>query len=352
MKELAEYLTSERKKRNLTLANVAERSGVSANMLRGLEACDFQCLGASLLIRNTIRGYCKVLEIDPEPLLEKYSSQIETFQFQEKGLLKYARQMKMLRHKRRSFSFPLLVLTLATIGIMYGGAWVSEKRARMYAPPPIADHISTQQEDLPAELRQKLARNADKDSTEVRPGSGINLPGKLPARSGRTEADSREADKALREAEKNINDPDRPRSSGNIKAPAEPVKIASVPEAGVEEDRPAPDPGKRVALSNSTEVMAEERPAVSPDSRKGYCFSIEANNKTWVKVVIDDRETRSAMLHPGEKREWTAQKGVQVVIGNAGGVSMKWDDQQVKAPRDPGRVLRFRLPEQIASMND
>jgi len=355
MKELAEYLTSERKKRNLTLANVAERSGISANMLRGFEACDFQCLGASLLIRNTIRGYCRVLDIDPEPLLEKYSAEIETFRFQEKGLLKYARQMKMLRHRKRSFSCPLLILTIATIGIMYGGAWVSEKRARMYAPPPIADHISTQQEDLPEELRQKLARNADRDSHEAGIGSAVNqpAPGKTLVRPGRNEADRREADRALREADKNINDPDRPRGSGSTMVPpAEPVKVAAVRDAEVEEDRPVPESGNMVALSNSMEVMAEERPSASAEGRKGFCFAIEADNKTWVKVVIDDRETRSAMLHPGEKREWTAQKGVQVVIGNAGGVLMKWDDKQVKAPRTPGRVLRFRLPDQLASLDE
>ncbi|MGO9531035.1 MAG: hypothetical protein ACLP3B_07620 [Syntrophobacteraceae bacterium] len=32
-------------------------------------------------------------------------------------------------------------------------------------------------------------------------------------------------------------------------------------------------------------------------------------------------------------------------MGNAGGIHMKWNEQPVKAPRDPGRVLRFRLPD-------
>lgn len=351
MKELAEFLISERKKRNLTIAKVAERGRISANMLRSFEACDFECMGASLLIRNTIRGYCEVLEIDPEPLLEKYSPQIETFQFQERGLINYARQMKILRHRRRSFSLPFLFLSLATIGVMYGGAWVSEKRARLSAPPPIAEHISVE-DDLPAELRRKLARNSDKDSKSLGAGSAVHAPGKAPVRPGRSDADRREAEKALKEADKNINDPDRIRVTGNKTAPVEAVSITTVGETVTEESRAVPEAGNRVALSNSMEVMAEDKLSEPSESRKGFCFAIEADNKTWVKVVIDDKDTRSAMLHPGEKREWTAQKGVQVVIGNAGGVYMKWDDQQVKAPRDPGRVLRFRLPEQLASIGN
>ena len=74
-------------------------------------------------------------------------------------------------------------------------------------------------------------------------------------------------------------------------------------------------------------------------------FAVEADDEVWIQVIIDDKETRSAMLHPGDRKEWAADKILQVVIGNAGGIHMKWNEQPVKAPRDPGRVLRFRLPD-------
>ncbi len=64
-------------------------------------------------------------------------------------------------------------------------------------------------------------------------------------------------------------------------------------------------------------------------------------------MIIDGRDTRSAMLFPGDKRDWNAEKDMQVVIGNAGGVFMKWDDQRVNASREPGRVLKFRLPDEL-----
>jgi len=51
------------------------------------------------------------------------------------------------------------------------------------------------------------------------------------------------------------------------------------------------------------------------------------------------------MLRPGERREWSADRDLQVVVGNAGGIRMKWNGQPLEAPRDSGRVLRFRLPD-------
>ena len=61
MKELAEFLKTERLNRNMTLEEVSRLSGISTAMLTFLEACDFEQFGAPLLIRNTIRAYCKAL---------------------------------------------------------------------------------------------------------------------------------------------------------------------------------------------------------------------------------------------------------------------------------------------------
>jgi len=361
MKELAEHIIAERRKRDLRLETVAERSGISLKMLRCFEAGDFECLGAPLLIRKTIREYCRVLEIDPDPLLEKVSSQIDNFNFQDRGIKKYAGQMKLLRRKRRMISPPLLLFAVATVAVMYGGAWISEKRASLYAPPG-AERISTQ-EDLPAELRQRIASLPDNGTGPAHPRdlAGPGRPENLPSRTSRVDADLKEAekaimaaDKAMIEAEKNIGDAERARGEVKADEPEQAweasMEVART-ETSTEEARQA-----SIAVSNrsshSSEVMAQDSHVDLPETPKRFRFAVEADAKTWVQVVIDEKETRSAMLHQGEAREWSALKGMRIVIGNAGGVHMKWDDQQVKAPRDPGRVLRFRLPEQLSSFNE
>lgn len=285
-------------------------------MLLSLEGGDFERFGAPLLIRNTIRAYCKAIQIDPGPLLTKYSSEIEKFNTLDRGIKRYGRQMKILRHKRRMIGFPLLVLVLMTVGIVYGGMWISEKRSKLYAPPE--PNRVFLQEDLPAELQKKLTPSARVES-------------KLGGREAASPT-ARDADRALRDAERSLNEAERIKDSQKL-----------VPAAG-QPEQPA-TPSSQLALSHSAEAVAEDKPVSVEQPRQKQKFTVEAEDKVWIQVKIDDKETRSAMLHAGEKREWTADKSMQVVVGNAGGLHMKWNDQPVKTSRDPGRVLRFRLPE-------
>jgi len=300
-------------------------------MLRALEAGDFDRLGSSLLIQNTIRGYCSALQIDASPVLEKYSSEIADCDTQKRGIRKYGQQMKILRKKRRMVSFPLLLLTLVTICICYGGMWISDKRARLYAPPD-ADRILAQ-EELPVELQQKLVSPPNANRKQPAPETTLKARADLPAQEKKVDLASRDADKALREAEKNLEEAEKVKTEKTAAGKTEKIEVA------------AQQPVSQAGLSNSSEVMAEDMPASPLEERKTHKFVVEADDKTWFQVRIDDKDTRSAMLYSGDKREWTAEKGAQVVVGNAGGIRMKWDDQAVKVSHEPGRVLRFRLPD-------
>lgn len=330
MKELAEFLKAERKKRNLTLKSVSEKSGISMDMLRALDEGDCDRLGSPLLVQNVVRAYCKALRIEASPLLENYFPEILACDHQREGIRKLGLQMKVLRKKRRMVGLPLFVLALVTIVICYGGMWVSEKRARLYAPPA-ADRILTQ-EDLPVELQQRLVPGPNTARKQVSPGVGQKVPGQ----EGRVELGLRDADKAIRDAEKNLEDAERGKA-GRTVVSSETPKV----------DIAFQQPSFQAELSNSAEVMADDKPIPSAEELRTHKLAVEVDEKTWFQVRIDDRDTHSAMLYPGDKREWTAEKGAQVVVGNAGGIRMKWDDQPVKAPHDPGRVLRFRLPDYI-----
>lgn len=321
MKELAEFLKTERLNRNMTLEEVSRQSGISKAMLTFLETCDFERFGAPLLIRNIIRAYCKALAIESEPLIAKFSSEIEKYSSQDLGLKKYGLRMKVLRRKRRMICLPLFALLLSSAGVFYGGMWISEKRALRFAPPA-ADRVFTQ-EELPAELQERLT-----------PGPA--------ARGGKLAPDSRNVDEALRTAEMHIRESaTAAQKTGDDNDTGQPVKTEVL-----EKDLPlGADPRPRLDLSNSTDAVADDETVQSVGTLHPNKFAVEADAEVWIQVIIDDKETRSVMLHPGDRKEWTADKILQVIIGNAGGIHMTWNEQPVRAPRDPGRVLRFRLPD-------
>ena len=305
------------------------------SMLFALESGDFEVFGASVLIRNTIKAYCKALEIDPGPLLEKFAARIEKYNIQAVGIKKYGRQMKILHKKRRMISAPLLMLVITSVAVFYGGMWVSEKRSKMYAPPA-ADRIFIQ-EELPAELQQKL-------SPASKAVDGEPLRQDSPSGPDKSGIGFREAENAIRDADLHLSEAESVKE--NQKALEE--EIAKQTVAGNTQTRREPDESPQLALSNSTEAVADDRPGPAPESLQKCKLTVEADDKVWIQVKIDDKGTRSAMLRSGDKMEWVANKSMQVVVGNAGGIRMKWNDQPVPAPRDPGRVLRFRLPDYLA----
>jgi cytoskeletal protein RodZ len=327
MKELSEFLKTERLNRNLTLEAVSRRSGISINMLICVESCNFQPFGASLIIRNTIRAYCKILGIDAEPLIKKFSSEIEAYNIQDTGIKRYGRQMRFLHKKRRMIGLPLFILFVISAGAFYGGAWLSERRSKLSAPLD-ADRIFTQ-EELPAELQQQTSRGPD--SRVDKPGSVLR----------KADEAIRNADILIKESEMTAGksrkiDHSEDQTKNSIEQSGEPQEVNVTPDTDV----PAPP-----AFSNSTDAVADDGPDQYLKEPSRNRFAVEADDKVWIQVRIDDRKTLSEMLHAGDRREWPADKSLQVVIGNAGGIRMKWNEQPLKAPRDPGRVLRFRLPD-------
>lgn len=321
MKKLAEFLKTERLNRNLTLEAVSKLGGISVSMLISLEACDFERFGVSLLIRNTIRAYCRALQIEAEPLIRQFSSEIERYNSQDAGILRYGRQMKLLRKRRRMIGLPLFVLFLISGAVFYGGMLISERRSKLSAPAE-ADRVFTQQE-LPIDLQERLAPG---------PSARIEKPG----------PDLRKADEAIRNAEINIREWETAaKEDEEAENTGEQAGEASGKGFPTDSGLPA-----RLAFSNSTEAVADDEPVHSAaENRPPSKFAVEADGEVWIQVIIDDKITRSAMLHAGDRREWTADKALQVVIGNAGGVHMKWNEHLLSAPRNPGRVLRFRLPD-------
>jgi hypothetical protein len=73
---------------------------------------------------------------------------------------------------------------------------------------------------------------------------------------------------------------------------------------------------------------------------------VEAVQKTWIQVTADEKEPQNIMLDPGDRREWETGNTMRIVVGNAGGIRMKWDGRPVEVPAKPGSVLRFNLPDQ------
>jgi cytoskeleton protein RodZ len=310
MQELAEYLKSERLSRGLTLREMSERVRVSVSMLQTLEEGNYEKIGTDILIRSFIRNYCIPLGIDPEPLLEKYGSQIRAYDQQEESIRRYGKWSKTVRKKGRIGIFSMLLAGIAVLGGVYGGVWLWKSKEYSDTSQSLRKSGYSQQ-DLPPDL----------------PGKTGQGPGSETKRDVRPETDQGA----------------RPSSETN-------VNKAEMAQPGGPADKPQDivSGGSTAGRTKPGDVLREpgERQVSGAQIVGRHQFTVEAIQKTWIQVIADDKEPQNAMLDPGDRREWEAGNAMRVVVGNAGGIRMKWDGRPVEIPAKPGSVLRFNLPDQ------
>lgn len=76
-----------------------------------------------------------------------------------------------------------------------------------------------------------------------------------------------------------------------------------------------------------------------------HLLEMNAAQKTWIQVTVDGIKPESELLQPGDRRKWKASKKVDLVIGNRGGVQLRWDGQPVELGGKTARVIRLSLSD-------
>jgi hypothetical protein len=120
--------------------------------------------------------------------------------------------------------------------------------------------------------------------------------------------------------------------------------------AGREQATTGDSTPSRDGLPSSVPVEASQRAQtdVPPEGEsqrpKEHILEMEAVQDAWVQVKTDNRRTYGELLKAGEKRKWEASRSMQIVLGNAGGVRMKWDGAPLGPVGKPGEPVRFELP--------
>ena len=92
--------------------------------------------------------------------------------------------------------------------------------------------------------------------------------------------------------------------------------------------------------------MLAHEPDIStePETRE-LILKANVREKTWVRVFVDDLDPKEYIFTPGSHPEWKAKEGIELLIGNAGGISFEYNDVKVENIGNPGQVVRLSLPE-------
>ncbi|RJQ70726.1 MAG: helix-turn-helix domain-containing protein [Desulfobacteraceae bacterium] len=78
--------------------------------------------------------------------------------------------------------------------------------------------------------------------------------------------------------------------------------------------------------------------------KQTWILQLSAVELTWLKIVRDGGPPREITLYPDDQVTLEAQDNFDLLIGNAGGVRLRLNDEVVQIPDQSGRVVRLQLP--------
>ncbi len=123
--------------------------------------------------------------------------------------------------------------------------------------------------------------------------------------------------------------------------PPVPPEAQPVPSvAAAPEKVPAPAENTMAEPQIQTEAVPSE--AVAPRTRQH--LYIQVVQDTWLKVISDSLSTNEYSLSPGDTLELEADKGFNLLIGNATGIQLTFNDSPVRIPGKSGQVVTIQLP--------
>jgi len=84
---------------------------------------------------------------------------------------------------------------------------------------------------------------------------------------------------------------------------------------------------------------------VSEAQLPGLTLKAHVMERTWIKIFVDDHSPKEYIFRPGSTPEWNAQKGFDLLVGNATGVAFEFNGKRIENLGRRGQVVRLRLPE-------
>jgi cytoskeleton protein RodZ len=329
VKEFSRYLKSERLREGLSLNDIASRSDLSISVLQALESGLFSEIGPPSLVHSYLQAYSRALGT-PQSFSIHEQEPLKPVDPLDQPKAQYEIGTPRVSWVRRHLKTAVFLLAgIAALGVLYKEGWVWWK-----------DSNPSSRQRLGTEIMRESAPPSE-TPTELVP----------PRESSTTEQGMSNYDE--NETRRPINNEGLTDGKDTVKGPqAELLPTTSIDKpvdretsfiAASQLHKEGSDPGAKEGLSGADFSPDIETAAVAQE-RQFHRFGIEATQACWVQVRSDNKKAESALLRPGETREWEVTQEVEIVIGNAGGVLVKWDGNSVNLGGRPGQVLRFRLP--------
>lgn len=298
MEKISQTLRQAREQRNMTLEEAAQKTHIPLSYLMALEGKSpdsrhrTRLLPDPMYLIHHLRQYAAFLNIDANLVVTQFTNELQDIQEKNNKLAALHQSPQMLgpspqRSRAISLSIILasILVTLALIG-QYSDLHTrapSEDEERTGAPS-----------DSPFETRPQATPLSPLTTP---PSASLEPPHTAPS-------------------------PVQPSSSSQLSSAPSQTSASS-----------APLPSASTAL---VEPIA---------GRPSHLLQARAKEATWIRVLIEGQPPKEVILQPGQSTSWSSDSTFLITVGNAGGVTLTVDGQELPPLGKSGQVLRnIRLP--------
>jgi len=118
----------------------------------------------------------------------------------------------------------------------------------------------------------------------------------------------------------------------------------AVPEVTQPPAAVQPAPAVQTPPAAVPAALPETQPAEEAAAQPQQRIQILVVEDTWLKVITDSLTTTEYSLSPGDTLELEADIGFNLLIGNATGIQLTYNDQPVSITGKSGQVVTLQLP--------
>lgn len=339
--ELGSALRTEREKRGLDMEDAANRLKISARLLRALEEGDEQSLPPLAYTKGFIRSYASYVGLSSEEVsealgaLEAASEQVAPQNVYEPEMVLAPR-----RNLRPILAGVFMVCVVAAILVAWQQGvfdFLGRQTRRLAQPAPMQSAESVD----PGNLTSRPSVATPQAPAQAPAGTSSASAGQPQGAAGAT-AKTPVGQPAA--APSTVGQPTG--SPSAAQAPAQSAAPGLPPVRGTAANTPAA--GAPVQAAPATQSAAAAAPAAGPQDgdapAPGHKLIITATEECWIHSSADKTDTRQFSLHKGDTFALTFSKSLELKLGNAGGVRLRYDGEELPPAGQSGQVRNLVFP--------
>jgi len=276
------FLKKSREERHIELDEVAEATRIRRHNLEAIENDEWNKLPPQVFIKGFLKSYAEFLGLDKETVIHHY---LRTSSF-EKTTPEALKKIRLLSGRQ------YLIIVVPVLALAFIVALIYLNKRNISITDKTFQYLGTQS------LGEKMEAIAEKEDNK--------------------EQDEREKEILLLEDE---------------------VVVEKV-DKNTLKSKPIDD---TIVFEDSTIPMKreEEKKPLLPR----LILTANVKSRTWIAISIDDTSVKEYLFQPGQTPRWTAEKGFNILVGNAAGIEFSLNGKEVGNLGAQGQVVRIKLPE-------